>query len=383
MARAPSRSRSGTHRKSSQLGLYLVLGLFALAFVFPFWFMAVGAFQANPTNSPTDLLPTGGWTLQNFVDINARLDLARSLLNSLIFTLGVLAGTLTFGLAAGYSLSRLHWRGRGALFAIMLGVQAIPFQLLMIPLYVQVTRIYGLGDSYLGMILPFLINTTAVFIFRQFFLSLPESLFEAARIDGASELRILFSVAVPLVKPAIATVALTGTVSATRAAHTSAGPPIRGIPCVGIVPVQEISSVTARVPAAQPASRRPAWDDVQPFERAMLGITTPIVGSTAAQTSATATRKGRTRSSCTALSDPARALQTLGPPTSAAEGRGSMRGRSAERTTRARPTAAASAPRIAPSGNAVIANPPSPTPRIRAAWRLPEIRARALANWSS
>ena len=204
MARTPSRSRSGTHRKSSQLGLYLVLGLFALAFVFPFWFMAVGAFQANPTNSPTDLLPTGGWTLQNFVDINARLDLARSLLNSLIFTLGVLAGTLTFGLAAGYSLSRLHWRGRGALFAIMLGVQAIPFQLLMIPLYVQVTRIYGLGDSYLGMILPFLINTTAVFIFRQFFLSLPE----AARIDGASELRILFSVAVPLVKPAIATVAL-------------------------------------------------------------------------------------------------------------------------------------------------------------------------------
>ena len=208
MARTPSRSSSGTHRRSSQLGLYLVLGLFALAFVFPFWFMAVGAFQANPTNSPTDLLPTGGWTLQNFVDINARLDLARSLLNSLIFTLGVLAGTLTFGLAAGYSLSRLHWRGRGALFAIMLGVQAIPFQLLMIPLYVQVTRIYGLGDSYLGMILPFLINTTAVFIFRQFFLSLPESLFEAARIDGASELRILFSVAVPLVKPAIATVAL-------------------------------------------------------------------------------------------------------------------------------------------------------------------------------
>ncbi len=78
----------------------------------------------------------------------------------------------------------------------------------MIPLYVQITRTYGLGDTYLGMILPFLINTTAVFIFRQFFLSLPESLFEAARIDGASELRILSSIAVPLVKPAIATVAL-------------------------------------------------------------------------------------------------------------------------------------------------------------------------------
>ena len=201
-----SRPHSGGRRRS--IPLYVVLTVFALAFVFPFWFMAVGAFQESPTTSPADLFPTGGWTLQNFTDINSRLDLIRSLANSLIFTLGVLAGTLTFGLVAGYSLSRLNWRGRGVLFAIMLGVQAIPFQLLMIPLYVQVTRTYGLGDSYLGMILPFLINTTAVFIFRQFFLSLPESLFEAARIDGASELRIMTSIAVPLVKPAIATVAL-------------------------------------------------------------------------------------------------------------------------------------------------------------------------------
>ena len=200
MAGAPDRTapaRTGT--RGSSIALYVVLGVFALAFVFPFWFMAVGAFQESPTNSPTDLFPVGGWTLQNFTDINSRLNLLRSLLNSLIFTLGVLAGTLTFGLAAGYALSRLHWRGRGALFAIMLGVQAIPFQLLMIPLYVQITRTYGLGDTYLGMILPFLINTTAVFIFRQFFLSLPESLFEAARIDGASELRLMFSIAVPLV----------------------------------------------------------------------------------------------------------------------------------------------------------------------------------------
>ncbi len=170
--------------------------------------MVIGAFQESPTSRPEDLFPLGGWTTSNFASINSRIDLLGSLANSLIFTAGVLAGTLTFGLAAGYALSRLQWRGRGAIFAIMLGVQAIPFQLLMIPLYVQVTRFYGLGDSYLGMILPFLINTTAVFIFRQFFLSLPESLFEAARLDGASELRILISIAVPLVKPALATVAL-------------------------------------------------------------------------------------------------------------------------------------------------------------------------------
>lgn len=188
--------------------LYALLTLFGLIFAFPFYFMVVGAFQESPTSQPSDLFPIGGWTTENFTAINSRINLLGALANSLIFTVGVLLGTLTFGLLAGYALSRLHWRGRGLVFAIMLGVQAIPFQLLMIPLYVQVTRTYGLGDTYLGMILPFLINTTAVFIFRQFFLSLPESLFEAARLDGASELRILFSVAVPLVRPALATVAL-------------------------------------------------------------------------------------------------------------------------------------------------------------------------------
>jgi multiple sugar transport system permease protein len=90
----------------------------------------------------------------------------------------------------------------------MVLVQVVPFQLLIIPLYVQIVRSYGLADSYLGMILPFAINSTAVFVFRQFFLQLPEDLFSAARIDGAGELRILWSIALPLVKPALLTAVL-------------------------------------------------------------------------------------------------------------------------------------------------------------------------------
>jgi len=91
---------------------------------------------------------------------------------------------------------------------MMLLVQVVPFQLLIIPLYVMIVRNYGLADSYLGMILPFAINSVAVFIFRQFFLALPEDLFAAARIDGANELRILWSVALPLVRPALLTATL-------------------------------------------------------------------------------------------------------------------------------------------------------------------------------
>lgn len=185
-----------------------LLTVAAIAFAFPFYFMVVGAFQENPTNSPASLIPTGGWTWDNFVRIDSRIDLLGSLANSLIFTGGVLLGTVVFGLLAGFALARLDFRGRGVLWVLMMLVQMVPFQLLMIPLYVQITRSYGLGDSYAGMILPFAINTTAVFIFTQFFRSLPAEIFEAARIDGAGELRTLVSVAVPLIRPVLVTVIL-------------------------------------------------------------------------------------------------------------------------------------------------------------------------------
>src|SRR4029450_4334116 len=127
----------------------------------------------------------------------------RTLLNSGIFTGGGLLSTLVLGLLAGYALARLEFRGRGAVFSAMLLILIVPFQLLMIPLYVLIVRDYGLADSYLGMILPFAINTSAVFIFRQFFLQLPQAMFEAARIDGAGELQILLRIAIPLCRPAL------------------------------------------------------------------------------------------------------------------------------------------------------------------------------------
>jgi multiple sugar transport system permease protein len=78
----------------------------------------------------------------------------------------------------------------------------------MVPLYVMIARDYGLADSYLGIILPFVINSTAVIIFRQYFLQLPRAIFEAARIDGASEWQVLTRVALPLIRPALVTVVL-------------------------------------------------------------------------------------------------------------------------------------------------------------------------------
>ncbi|WP_198663965.1 carbohydrate ABC transporter permease [Jiangella endophytica] len=195
-------------RRSSALR-YVVLGIGALAFLFPFYYMVIGSLQAEPDPTPGGAFPDpSNLTLDNYAAIDGRIDLLQGLVNSGIFTGGVILGTVVFGVLAGYALAVLQWRGRGATFALALLVQVVPFQLLMIPLYVLIARDYGLADSYLGMILPFAINSTAVIVFRAYFLQLPRELFDAAAVDGAGDLRTLWSVALPLVRPVLLTVVL-------------------------------------------------------------------------------------------------------------------------------------------------------------------------------
>ena len=187
----------------------VVLAIGAVAFLFPFYYMLIGSLQAAPDTTLAGAFPNpSNLTLKNYVNIDARINLWSGLASSGIFTGGVILCTVVFGLLAGYALSILQWRGRGTTFALALLVQVVPFQLLMVPLYVLIARNYGLADNYFGMILPFAINSTAVLIFRQYFLQIPKELFDAARIDGAGELAILRRIALPLVRPALVTVLL-------------------------------------------------------------------------------------------------------------------------------------------------------------------------------
>lgn len=193
-------------RRFARLAL---LAVGAFVFVFPFYYMFIGSLQESPDTGVGGAAPNpGNITGANYSEINQGINLGRSLANSGIITVGVLVCTIVFGLLAGYAMAVLHYRGRGITFASVLLVQTIPFQLLMIPLYVLLVRDYGLGDSYLGMILPFAISPAAVFIFRQFFLQLPRELFDAARIDGAGEFTVLWRIAIPLARPAILTATL-------------------------------------------------------------------------------------------------------------------------------------------------------------------------------
>jgi ABC-type glycerol-3-phosphate transport system permease component len=187
----------------------IVLALGALAFLFPFYYMVIGSLQTRPDPTVAGAFPhPSNLTVENYAAIDSRIGLLTGLANSGIFTAGVLICTVVFGVLVGYALAVLQWRGRGVTFALALLVQVVPFQLLIIPLYVLIARNYGLSDNYLGMILPFAINSTAVIIFRQYFLQLPRELFEAARIDGTGEFRLLWNIALPLVRPALVTALL-------------------------------------------------------------------------------------------------------------------------------------------------------------------------------
>jgi multiple sugar transport system permease protein len=211
----PERSRRPRSQKTDGMSRgqnilrYVVLFVGALVFLFPFYYMVIGSLQTTPDPTVAGAFPNpGNLTVENYAAINSRIDLLQGLANSGIFAGGVILCTVVFGVLVGYALAQLEWRGRGVTFALVLLVQVVPFQLLMIPLYVMIARDYGLADNYLGMILPFAINSTAVLIFRQYFLQVPKSLFDAARIDGAGELKILRSIALPLVRPALLTVVL-------------------------------------------------------------------------------------------------------------------------------------------------------------------------------
>jgi multiple sugar transport system permease protein len=206
---AVARPKAASVRKPRRVLRLAVLFAGALLFVFPFYYMLIGSLQAEPDTSAAGALPApGNLTFDNYRQIDGAIDLGRTLVNSGIFTGGVILCTVVFGLLAGYALAVLQFRGKGAVFAAVMLVLVVPFQLLTVPLYVLIVRDYGLADSYLGMILPFAINSTAVFVFRQFFLQLPRELFEAARIDGAGELSILLRIAIPLCKPALLTAVL-------------------------------------------------------------------------------------------------------------------------------------------------------------------------------
>ena len=205
--KAPA-SREGGAWRRTPAWLYAVLlgGLFLV--VVPFAWMLVSSLKPE---AEVRAVPPTWWpetvTLENYDRLFTGLDFPTYFMNSAIVALAVTAGNMVFCSMLGYALAKLDFPGKKALFAIVIGTLMIPGVVTFVPLFVLTTRI-GLSNTLIGMILPFLAGPFGVFLMRQFIQSLPDELIQAARIDGAGELRIFFSVILPLCGPALATLGI-------------------------------------------------------------------------------------------------------------------------------------------------------------------------------
>lgn len=201
-------------RKNISITLnYLLLIVVALFFLFPIVFMFVSSIKNNETQIIRDMssmsafIPYGNLGLKNYFDVFKQMPFGRFMFNS-VFIVGttVLIGLVLNSMIA-YALARIRFKGRGFIISLIIALIIIPAEAVVIPLLLMVNRI-GWLDSYQVQIVPFIVDAFSIFLFYQFFIGLPISLDEAAKIDGASPFQIYWKIIVPLSKPVFATVAI-------------------------------------------------------------------------------------------------------------------------------------------------------------------------------
>lgn len=171
----------------------------------PFYWLIIGALKTQPEAlafPPTFFPRQIRW--ENFTDAMTRILSAQAFVNSIIFTVAVTGLQLVLTITTGFALAKMPFPGRQALFRVYILTMLVPFHVVLIPTFL-VTRGFDMIDTYPGLILPIVAQTAfGVFVFRQFFITLPDELLEAARIDGANWGQIFMMVALPLAGPSIA-----------------------------------------------------------------------------------------------------------------------------------------------------------------------------------
>jgi ABC-type glycerol-3-phosphate transport system permease component len=201
-------------RRLGQLGalerllIYTLLTLGAIFILLPFWWMLATALKSTPEiiQWPPSLIPRQP-QFSNFVKAWTYLPFSRFFLNSTIVAVIGTVAAVSINSLAGFAFAKYRFPGRDLLFVVVLATMMVPFQVTMIPTTIIVSRLH-LINSYPGLILPGLAHAFGIFLLRQFYVGFPDEILDAARIDGASELRIYWRIVLPLSKPAIGALAI-------------------------------------------------------------------------------------------------------------------------------------------------------------------------------
>jgi multiple sugar transport system permease protein len=186
--------------------VYAILVVLALIYITPFLINIATSVKtdAEAANNPLALIPAT-WSTAAYERLFLFSDFPTWFQNSAIITICVTAGRVFFNSLAGYALARLEFRGRGLVFALLIAVMAVPNVVLLIPKFLVVNQL-GIFDSYAGLIIPLLTDAAGVFIMKNFFESIPKSVEEQGRIDGAGTFRVFWSIVLPMARPALITI---------------------------------------------------------------------------------------------------------------------------------------------------------------------------------
>ena len=170
------------------------------------WMVAASFMQPGEANSLPPKLLSDRPTLENFVALFTRLDILRNLANSVIVTVLATVLSVVVNSLAGYAFAKLPFRGRERLFKTLAGALVVPAQVGMLPLFLLLREL-GLVNTYAGVLVPYLASIFGIFLIRQYALSVPDELLDAARIEGAGEFAVFRLVALPVIKPILVTMA--------------------------------------------------------------------------------------------------------------------------------------------------------------------------------
>ena len=185
---------------------YALLTLAALSFVYPFIWMVSASLSSEGGLASLVLLPEE-FTWTNYTTVVSRIPLGRAFLNSAFVAILTTGLVLLSGAMVGYALARLRFWGRDWIFYGIIFTMTLPFQITLIPNYITMVRL-GWVDTYYALIVPFALNSLSILLFRQAFQGLPQALIDAARMDGAGELRIIFQILVPNILSTVLTITI-------------------------------------------------------------------------------------------------------------------------------------------------------------------------------
>ncbi len=205
---AEANARAVSSRRWLRIGQYAVMVALVVIMVVPFAVMLSTSLKTQQyiLQTPPQLIPNPA-SLESYVQLGERVDLARLMFNSAFVALASMVGQVLIGAMAAYAFARMEWRGRDSVFVLYLATLMVPSVVLVIPQFIVVRQL-GWMNSYLALIVPGLFNAFGTFLLRQHFLTLPKDFEEAAFIDGANHFTIFSRIILPLSQPALATLAV-------------------------------------------------------------------------------------------------------------------------------------------------------------------------------